>query len=216
MVTLLMGCTEEIPNDNISPMDSSLLGISVGTSSTQNVTTTTVTVTTTESVTSKEVTTSELKVLGYTQKELTTIAEDLYYKACEKYQDVLINCYYGVDLYDCIVDETGKKYFLVTDDAYNTIQDVLTDWNSIFSKSLDNLVDASYLEYNGYLYGYTAIKQQNTNYNSSNLEYYSSNDNEVTFKVVADYSSGEKIFNFSIEYSPDTHEWRVSKFTMPY
>lgn len=209
MVTLLMGCTEEIPNDNISPMDSSLLGISIGTSSTQEVTTT-------ENVTSKEVTTSELKVLGYTQKELTSIAEDLYYKACGKYRNVLIDCYYGVDLYDCVVDETGKKYFLVTDDAYNTIQDVLTDWNSIFSKPLDSLVNSSYLEYDGCLYGYTAIKQQNTNYNSSNLEYYSNNSNEVTFKVVADYSSGEKIFKFSIEYFPDIHEWRVSKFTMPY
>lgn len=211
---MMVGCNQEIPNEDVPPMDNSLLGISIGTSSTEE--TTTVTTIVTESTTSTEINTTEPTILGYKLDELTSIAEELYGNACEKYQNVLIDCYYGIDFYDYIVDENGRKYFRVTDDTHNSIETVLEDWHTIFNNNFDDLVNSTYFEYDGSLYGYTAILQENTNYKNTNLQYYSTDDNEVTFKATGNYSSGEKIFNFSIEYYPSTHEWRVSKFTMPY
>ncbi|MCD7801251.1 MAG: hypothetical protein LUG94_08625 [Ruminococcus sp.] len=211
---VMAGCSQEIVNEDISPMDSSLLGLSEDTQPTTTVTT--VTTKATESTTSTEVTTTEPTIKGYTIDELTSIAQELYTNACEKYQNVLVDCYYGVDFGDYIVDESGTKYFLVTDEYYNSLETIFQDWHTVFSSSLDDLVNSKYFEYNGSLYGYTAIEQKNTNYNSTDLEYYSNDDNKVTFKATCNYSSGEKIFNFSIEYSSSEKVWRVSKFTMPY
>lgn len=214
---LIVGCNKEIPLNSTTSTDTTIL------TTTTTVTTTyfttdaiTDTTTTTKEVSTEPTTTTEPSILGYKMTEINYIAEDLYNQACEKYKDVLINGSYGFDLYTYIVDQSGKRYYLVTNPYYPTMENVLEDWHTVFTEDFDDLVYSSYITIDNILYGYTAIQQQNTNYNSTNLTYYNQDKNTLTFKATCDYSNGNKVFEFSIQYFPDSKDWRVSKFTMPY
>lgn len=217
--SLVVGCNKEIPVD--STMPNALFTDTTIATTTTEITTTTVTTTADTTTTITEVsteptTTTEPTILGYKMSEINYIAEDLYNQACEKYRYVLIDGSYGFDLYNYVVEQSGKRYYLVTNPYYPTIENVLEDWHTVFTEDFDDLVYSSYITVDNTLYGYTAIQQKNTNYKSTNLTYYHKEKNVLTFKATCNYSSGDKVFEFSIQYFPDSKDWRVSKFTMPY
>jgi len=205
----IVGCNQEIPTENLSVTTD----ISIGTSEINVMTTTTLNI---ELIPTEPTATTEPVILGYQLNNLNSIAEDLYNQACEKYRSVLIDGSYGVDFSNYIVDQSGKKYFIVTNPYYPILESVFEDWHTVFNENYDTLITSSYMMYDDSLYAYTGIQQRNTNYNGTNLTYYSTTGNEVTFKATCGYSSGDKIFKFSIVYYPETDEWRVGKFTMPY
>ncbi len=163
-----------------------------------------------------DATTTETKIFGYTVSQVDSVANEMFNTACQKYRDILVNCIYGVDFNDGVVDEEGRSYYLVTDPYHNTMDSVLEDWHTVFTNNFDDLIYQTYTEYNGYLYGYTGILQVNSNYSSTTLQYYSTNKDEVIYKATCHYSSGDKVFKFAMRYYPKTKEWRVTTFTMPY
>lgn len=178
---------------------------------------TTTTVESFETTTATETTTNDETLFGYTVEEVTSIAKDLYQKACEKYRSVLIDGAYSIDFESAVTDQYGKRYYRVNDPYYSTTESVFEDWHSVFTDSYDELINTTYVMYDGNMYAYVAIQQENTNYDSTTLTYYyPSGDSELTFKATSHYSSGDKVFEFCIAYNQDTKEWRVSKFTMPY
>jgi hypothetical protein len=224
----LVGCNKEIPLDDNPTGEIVTIGTTQTTTvnttlQTQNTETTPTESTTTETTTALEeseettATTTEESYFGYSLPEINSIAKSLYNDACTKYRNVLIECSYGVDFQNSITFENGTKFFAVSDPYYNTVEDVLNDWHTVFSQDLDYLVSSAYVMYNGSLYAYKGIQQENTNFNSTNLVYYyPTGEYELTYKATSSYSSGDKVFRFSIKYDPDTDTWRVSEFTMPY
>lgn len=218
---LMAGCTQEIPIDDTILKDlSSSTTTSVTTDTTITTETTTAIVTTTpeSSITEeKSTTTTELSVLNHSLDEINDIAIDLYSKACEKYREVLIDGAYGLNLYQSVSDQAGKRYYLVDNPYYPNVESVLQDWHTVFNEDYDYLVYESYIMYDECLYGYTGIQQKNTNYDSTSLTYYyNDSHNELTFKATCHYSTGDKVFKFCIVYYPEIDSWRVSEFTMPY
>lgn len=183
------------------------------------ITTTVANTTTLDTTTASQdtTTTSSGELFGYTVDEVTAIAKDLYSKACQKYRSVLVDGAYIIDYSTSVSDQYGKRYYLVNDPYYPTTQNILEDWHTVFTNAYDDLISTNYLMYDGSVYAYVGIQQENTNYDSTTLVYYyPTSDYELTFKATSHYSSGDKVFKFAITYYPDTQEWRVSKFTMPY
>jgi hypothetical protein len=169
-------------------------------------------------VTAKTTTvTTEQQFFGYSLSEVESIANTLYTDACTKYRSVLIDGSYGVNFLNSISDQSGRRYYAVDNPYYTSVEDVLNDWHTVFSQDYDYLITSNYIMYEDWLYAYTAIQQTNTNYSSTKLTYYyPTSEYELTFKATSSYSSGDKVFKFSILYDPDTDVWRVSQFTMPY
>jgi hypothetical protein len=171
----------------------------------------------TETDTEETTTTDSGELFGYTVDEVTDIAKDLYSKACKKYRSVLMDGAYIIDYNKSVSDQYGKRYYLVNDPYYPSTENVFEDWPTVFTNAYDDLVSSAYVMYDGGMYAYVTIQQENTNYDSTTLTYYYlTSDYELTFKATNHYSSGDKVFKFAITYNPDTQEWRVSKFTMPY
>jgi hypothetical protein len=229
---ILVGCNKEIPIDDNPTGEKITIGTTQSQTTTtvlqtkntetettpdESITETSDTTVPEESEEEETVTTTEESFFGYSLTEIDSIATSLYNDACTKYRNVLIDCSYGVDFQDSITIQNGTRFFAVNNPYYTTVDDVLNDWHNVFTQDLDYLVTSAYTMYDDKLFAYTAIQQKNTNFNSTNLVYYyPTGDYELTYKATSSYSSGDKVFKFSIQYNPDTDEWRVSKFTMPY
>lgn len=210
--------TTTTPTQDVSSSSSDTVGTDVDNDTTSESLATSETESESESESETETTTtSNSELFGYTVEEVTSIAKDLYSKACSTYRSTLIEGAYSIDFNSSVTDQYGKRYYRIDDANCPSMDTVYEDWHKVFTDAYDSLISTTYVMYDGSIYSYVAIQQENTNYDSTTLVYYYPTGNyELTFKATSHYSSGDKVFKFSITYDPDTQEWRVSKFTMPY
>lgn len=150
-------------------------------------------------------------------------AQMMFDKACETEWSFTVGSPYSLDFSQYIENEFKWRYYLITADGINSLDDVRDDYHKIFSESYADTLDEVFIEQNGHAYCLNGERGSYYFYEKSEVtEITGRSDGEIRFKVVHSYSGDgpdggpySEEEDFVIVKDSDG-AWRVSKFRLPY
>lgn len=150
-------------------------------------------------------------------------AQMMFDKACETEWNFTVGSPYPLDLSQYVENEFSWRYYLITADGINSLDDVRADYHKIFSESYPDTLDEVFTEQNGHAYCLNGERGSYYFYEKSEVtEIIGRSDGEIRFKVVHSYSGDgpddgpySEEDDFVIVKDSDG-AWRVSKFRIPY
>lgn len=156
--------------------------------------------------------------------ELISTAQKLFETACTTNWNYHVGCPYTLDYETYVQNRLGWQYYLITDSSIETFEDVVADYQKVFSDKYGNDLNELYLEKEGKVYALDGARGSNVYYLSSKVTAVKERSgNEIFFEVEDYYSgddfSGDKSVTEKREFSAVISEngsWRAGKFTLPY
>lgn len=149
-------------------------------------------------------------------------AQMMFDKACETEWSFTVGSPYPLDFSQYVENEFNWRFYLITADGINSLDDVRADFHKIFSESYEDSIDEVFTEQNGHAYCLNGERGSNFFYEKSEVsEIIGRSEGEIRFKVVNSYSGdGFDDAPYSEEEDfvivRESGEWRVSKFRLPY
>jgi len=156
-------------------------------------------------------------------KELISVATDMYKLACETEWNYHIGCPYKLDYESTVEGDFGWQYSLVDEPSITSFADVEKDYYKVFSEKYGNDLDELFIEKDGNVYALAAERGSDIFYQGFKITEVSENTGSEVFFTVENYydaSSGDphiipvETSTFSIV--KDGNSWRAGEFKLPY
>ncbi len=144
-------------------------------------------------------------------------------KACEVEQKFSVGSPYLLDTSVYITNEYDWRFYLVTEQGINSIEDVKAEFREVFSKDYDDGIDELFKQKDGRVYCLNGNRGTNILYvDSEVVEIIGRDEGEIRFKVLDKYDEteyGGEAYTEEQEFvivKEDDGKWKVSKFKLPY
>jgi hypothetical protein len=156
-------------------------------------------------------------------KELISVATDLYKRACETEWSYHVGSPYKLDYSTTVEGNFGWEYSLVDDPSITTLDDVIEDYYKVFSHAYGNDLDELYIEKNGSVYALAGDRGSDIFYEGFRItEVSRKTESEIFFTVENYYDDSsddphiEPVVEGTFSIVKNGNSWRVGKFKLPY
>lgn len=156
-------------------------------------------------------------------KDLISVATDLYKLACDTEWNYHVGCPYDIDTNSTIESDFGWQYYLITDPSISTFSDVEKDYYKVFSESYGNDLDELFIEKNGNVYALAGDRGADIYYKGFKVTGVAAKSSTEILFNVENYYADNADDNYTVPVDECTfsivrkgESWRVGKFSLPY
>lgn len=156
-------------------------------------------------------------------KDLISVATDLYKLACDTEWNYHVGCPYDIDTNSTIESDFGWEYSLITDPSISTFSDVEKDYYKVFSESYGNDLDELFIEKNGNVYALAGDRGADIYYKGFKVTGVAAKSSTEILFNVENYYADNADDNYTVPVDECTfsivrkgESWRVGKFSLPY
>lgn len=158
---------------------------------------------------------SKLSGLGFDKSSAINLAQSDYAKAKSSYERYVYQGAYSLDDSDSFMTDSGNEAIKITDPSITSIEDVISDYDKVFSEKYENPIPLHYFERNGSVYFEQTDRGEDSTYISTKItDVKSVSNDEIVFNAQSSYSDGRTLnSDFSLVNSGGT--WKIGKFELP-